>query len=502
MVERTYSATLLGLEAIQIEVEVDGVSGTPNLILVGLPSRAVDEAKDRITSAILNTGIRIRSKRTVVNLAPATIKKTDSSIELAIAVGILKMYGEIVADTDNSLFLGELSLDGSTKPVSCVLPIVQAMTQSGFKNIYVPKENAAEAAIVENNTIFPVESLAEIINHLNGNKQIRPYSKNQLSLEKQPSLLELPMIHGQAFAKRAITISAAGGHNLLLIGSPGSGKTLLARSLQAYLPPVTKAEAIEITSIHSVAGLTQTSGLIHTRPFRSPHHSTSHIGLLGGGNMLRPGEISLAHRGVLFLDEFPEFSRVAIESLRQPMEEGNITITRAFGTVQYPARFILVAAANPCPCGKSYEQKHSCKCSPILKEKYLQRISGPILDRIDLHVVTQPVSMGELKQDKTHQSDFNQIVTEIAKARRLQQTRWSRFNILTNSEIHQRIIEKHCRRTADAQHLLEKATQGLSLSARGYYKVIKIAQTIADLAESPIIEKDHIAEALQYRKTI
>ena len=499
MVERTYSATLLGLEAVKIEVEVDGAVGTPNLILVGLPSRAVDEAKDRITSAIQNSGIRIRSKRTIVNLAPANIKKSDSTLELAITIAILKMYGEITADTDQTMFFGELSLDGSIKAINGCLALVTAAKKLGFKTAIVPSDNRKEASYIEGIHIISAAHITEVIAHCNQDTIIQP-TKNHVYQSRVPEgMLDIKSVRGQNYAKRALEIAAAGGHNIFLTGPPGAGKSMMAKTLIGLLPPLSKSEAIETTNIFSIIGDIPETGLLQTRPFRAPHHSTSLVGLIGGGSMIKPGEISLAHRGVLFLDEFPEFSRSSIEALRQPLEEGEIKISRAIGNATYPARFILVAAANPCPCGNALSTTKLCHCSPMTKLRYQQRISGPILDRIDLHVAVQPVKVSALVEKDNHAETSATIRKRVIAARSIQKARWQAYKLQLNGEVTSASLISTCKLRTEAKQLLAQATQKLQLSARSYFKVIKISQTIADLVQAPIITREHIAEALQYR---
>lgn len=503
MVARTFSVALIGLTPLLIEVEVDGIAGIPNLILIGLPNKAIDEAKERITSALINSDVRIRSKRTIVNLAPATIKKSNSAVELAIAIAILKMYGEITNSTDDYLFFGELSLDGSLKAIQGALPLALAAQKLGFTKIVIPASNQNEVKHVSGIKIFIANCLREVMNHLSGVTLMKtvqhiPFSTNNCSTYS----FDFQDIIDQHQVKRAIVIALAGGHNLFMIGSPGSGKSMLAQASLSLLPNLTEQEAIEITTIYSICGETPTSGFIEQRPFRAPHHTTSQIGLIGGGSFIKPGEISLAHRGVLFLDEFPEFSKAALESLRQPLENGHITISRAAGSVNFPARFILIAAANPCPCGHAFSQNQVCHCSPQLKLRYLQRISGPILDRIDLHVTVQPVDLSSL-HNTTLNTSQNQTSAEFKKAienaRQIQSNRYRQLPFLTNGELTPKLINQFCTITNNGKALLSQASQKLRLSGRSYHRVIKVAKTIADLDQQEIINDHHISESLQYR---
>ncbi len=501
MLARVYSASMVGLEPIKIEVEVDGSIGIPNLIFIGLANKTIDEARERITSALLHSGIEIQSKRTLVNLAPADLQKTGSALELSIAVGLLKMYEEIAANTDNTMFFGELSLDGSLKKIKGALPLALAARQMGYHHIFVPKANSNELEIISDLTIYPINNLTDLINHYR-DKPIIPLTPKQfipqLSLSTEVSFDE---IAGQAQAKRALEIAAAGGHNLLMIGPPGAGKSMLANALVSILPPLSENEAIEVSKIYSIVGLNP-NGLITARPFRAPHHTASQVGLMGGGTHLKPGEISLAHRGVLFLDELTEFSRGCIEALRQPLENGQIELSRATGTARFPARFILVAAANPCPCGYLFSNQKPCRCSLPVREKYYKKLSGPILDRIDLHVYVQAVPTKSLANLLQNDLETSQDVTQrIALATEIQMRRFEKIPKLSrNSELSSKQVKKLCQINPDASQLLDQASSKLNLSARSYFKVIKVAQTIADLSGSQAIDRQHLAEALQYRQ--
>ncbi len=502
MLAKTFSATLRGLEPIKIEVEVDAVRGAPKLIIIGLPSKAIDEAKERITAALINCGIRPKSKRTVINLAPANLKKSDNAVEFAIVVALLKLYGKVKIETDKAIFLGELSLDGTLKSITGALPLVIAAKEMGFESIFLPKANLNEVNIIKDIKIYPVKHLAQFIALASGKdkKAIKPAPLRTFASQKQTYPLDFADIKGQEQAKRALEICAAGGHNLIMVGPPGAGKSLLAKTFPSILPPLTEQEAIEVTKIFSIAGLTDKQGLITTRPFRSPHHTISQAGLVGGGSNLKPGEISLAHRGVLFLDEIPEFSRTALEALRQPMEDGVVTIARAAGSARYPASFTLIAAANPCPCGYFGSKQKKCRCSPLIIERYHQKLSGPVLDRIDVRLHVDAVKLKALTaKDKGKNESSVQIRKRVIKARKRQLKRYQNTPYLTNSELMSKDVKHFLKLTDSADRLLTQATTNLNLSARSYFKVIKVAQTIADLAGKDKIEAEFISEALQYR---
>ncbi len=504
MLARTYTATIRGLTPIKIEVEVVSTRGTPNLIIIGLPGRAVEEAKERITAALLKCGIRIRSRRTIVNLAPADISKNDSVFELAIAVGMMKMYGEIKINTAHTIFFGELSLNGELKPIRGALPLVLAAQQMGFKKIVLPAQNATEVAMVQQLTIHPLQHLQEFINYARGQASLPILTPRQLDLSQAAAeRLDYADIHGQVGAKRALEIAAAGGHNLLMIGPPGAGKSLLAKTLPTILPPLTTAEALEINSIYSIAGLNNQQFLTH-RPFRAPHHTISKAGLVGGGPRLLPGELSLSHRGVLFMDELTEFSSPLLETLRQPLEDSQITITRAAGSQTFPAAFTLVSAANPCRCGWYGSAAHACRCSPFQLQQYQQKLSGPILDRIDLIINIKPISLQQLTlSSATAQSSSSEssavIRTRVIAARNMQTLALAKTGVLTNAELSSKQCRQLLKLVPAAHKLLIKAAAELQLSARSYYKVMKVSQTIAQLAGEKLIQTDHLAEALQYR---
>jgi len=466
--------------------------------------RAVEESKERVRAAFRNSGADFPLHRITVNLAPADMPKEGPAYDLPIALGLLVASGQISpnpekVDLTKTLIVGELSLDGSLRKINGVLPLAILAKQCGIKRIIVPKENGQEAAIIEGLEVLAPESLQQLVRLLLGQEDLELVKRPVLNLEDGLNYeYDFSQIKGQESAKRALEISAAGGHNILLKGPPGAGKTMLARSFPSILPPLTFDEAIEVTKIYSIAGLLDgNKSLVATRPFRSPHHSASYVGLLGGGNSIRPGEISLAHRGVLFLDEVAEFPRQSLESLRQPLEDRRITISRASGSISLPAQFVLLAAQNPCPCGFLGDRKRNCTCMPGQIAKYKRRISGPFLDRIDIYLEVPPVEVEKLSADLKVESS-SEIRKKVTAARKIQLERF-KGRILTNSEMGNKDIKEYCTLTQEGLDLLKMAVSSLNLSARGYHRVLKLARTIADLAASENIQAEHIAEALQYR---
>lgn len=504
MYAKTIGETVCGINGEEIIVEVDISNGLPGFDIVGLPDTAVKESRERVRAALKNSGLMFPMTRITVNLAPADLRKDGSSLDLPIAVGILTAAGSLLQEeAEGKIFVGELALDGSIRQVAGVLPMILYAREHGWREIYIPQGNAAEGELVDGIDVYTPASLSELVSHLKKQERLTPLPKIQFGTETAGcGDVDFAEVRGQQVVKRALEIAAAGGHNVLMVGAPGSGKTMLARRLPTILPPMTEDEILEITKIYSIAGLLNgKKQLVLERPFRSPHHTVSACALIGGGSVPKPGEVTLSHNGVLFLDELPEFSRQALEVLRQPLEDGVVTISRVQASLSFPARLILITAQNPCPCGFLGDKVHSCTCRPHEIERYRRKISGPLLDRIDIQVTVPRLEYDDLK-DKTEGESSAVIRSRVVKARGVQRKRFEGSGVHCNAQMNKKQLNKYCKLEPQAEAMLGKYFAALGLSARTHDRIVKVARTIADLEGSAAIKAAHIAEAIQLRTSV